>query len=672
MIGVFLRVQRLLALGFVLLSGCLGVNVQNGASKLQLIREDSGELAVALASTELSVGKTLLIQPIGGIPPYQFQIQSGSEGILESVGPAQATYRAPGFVLGAQTLIVSDSLGETRDVVLNVTYTPGFQTPNDTRFDQKYGLNNTGQANGVQDADIDAPEAWAVNSNCRQAGLKIAVIDSGVDTGHPDLAPNLWVNPDEIPGNNIDDDGNGYVDDIHGWNFIGGKDGNVNHDNLEAARLLGKYRTMFNGRSSDAGLSKKEKMQYAEYQELEALITKEQKSGRERAEQYGAIISGLDKLEKMMMKDSLSFEDLATTTITDPDVQRAAGIAGNVIAGGGTLDDLKTDLDGAIKFFEGKYKYHYNPDYNPRVVIGDNYDNITEKYYGNNDYDGPDASHGTHVAGIIAAVRDNEVGMKGVADNVRIMTIRAVPDGDERDKDVANAIRYAVDNGASIINMSFGKGYSWDKSVVDAAVKYAQKNDVLLVHAAGNSAQNNDNTNNFPNDKYEKSGLFKSKKSKIWLEVGALDWKDGEDAPARFSNYGKMNVDLFSPGVAINSTIPDNKYADFQGTSMASPVVAGVAAVLRSYFPTLKAKQVKDILMESTVTLNQNVKTPGAEEGDPLVPFSQLSVTGGVVNVYKAVQKAQVTKGKKKNWQESKQAKAAAGAKNKRNKTAFP
>ena len=262
--------------------------------------------------------------------------------------------------------------------------------------------------------------------------------------------------------------------------------------------------------------------------------------------------------------------------------------------------------------------------------------------------------------------------MKGVADNVRIMTIRAVPDGDERDKDVANAIRYAVDNGASIINMSFGKGYSWDKSVVDAAVKYAQKNDVLLVHAAGNSAQNNDNTNNFPNDKYEKSGLFKSKKSKIWLEVGALDWKDGEDAPARFSNYGKMNVDLFSPGVAINSTIPDNKYADFQGTSMASPVVAGVAAVLRSYFPTLKAKQVKDILMESTVTLNQNVKTPGAEEGDPLVPFSQLSVTGGVVNVYKAVQKAQVTKGKKKNWQENKQAKAAAGAKNKRNKTAFP
>ncbi len=499
----------------------------------------------------------------------------------------------------------------------------------------------------------------------------VAVIDSGVDVEHEDLKDVMWVNEDEIPGNGIDDDKNGYVDDVHGWNFIGGKSGNVNHDNLEAARLLAKYRKQFAGRTSNAGLSKKEKKQYAEYEELEALITKEQKSGRERAEQYTGIVSGLTKLEMMMEKDSLSFEDLATTTITDPEIQNAARVAGNVLAGGGTIAALKEDLTGAITYFESKYKYHYNPDYNPRGVVGDNYNNINERYYGNNDYEGPDAAHGTHVAGIIAAVRDNEVGMKGVADNVRIMTIRAVPDGDERDKDVANAIRYAVDNGASIINMSFGKGYSWDKSAVDAAMKHAQKNDVLLVHAAGNSSQNNDNTDNFPNDKYEKSGWFSSKKVKSWMEVGALNWKDGADAPATFSNYGKMNVDLFAPGVAINSTIPDDKYADFQGTSMASPVVAGVAAVLRSYFPELNAKQVKKIMMESIVPLNQNVKKPGAEEGDPLVPFSELSVSGGVVNVYKAVKQAQTTKGKKKSWRTSKQAKAAAGAKNQR-KTAYP
>lgn len=497
----------------------------------------------------------------------------------------------------------------------------------------------------------------------------VAVIDSGVDVDHEDLKDVMWVNEDEIPGNGIDDDKNGYIDDIHGWNFIGGKDGNVNQDNLEAARLLAKYRKMFANKTSSKGLSKKMKKQYAEYEELEALITKEQKSGKEKAEQYTSIVSGLTKLEAMMKKDSLSFEDLATKTISDPEMQKAAGVAGNVIAGGGTIAALKEDLSGAISYFESKYKYHYNPDFNPRGVVGDNYDNILEKNYGNNDYQGPDASHGTHVAGIIAATRDNEVGMKGVSNNVRIMTVRAVPDGDERDKDVANAIRYAVDNGASIINMSFGKGYSWNKSVVDAAVKYAQKNDVLLVHAAGNSHQNNDNTGNFPNDKYAKSGWFSPKKSKTWLEIGALSWKGGADAPATFSNYGKENVDLFSPGVDINSTIPDNKYADFNGTSMASPVAAGVAAVLRSYFPTLSAKQVKNILMESVVPLNRQVKKPGTEE---MVPFNSLSVTGGVVNVYKAVKQAQSTKGKNKKWMNSKQAKAAAGKANQGNKTAFP
>ncbi len=497
----------------------------------------------------------------------------------------------------------------------------------------------------------------------------VAVIDSGVDVDHEDLKDVMWVNEDEIPGNGIDDDNNGYIDDIHGWNFIGGKNGNVNQDNLEAARLLAKYRKQFANTNSAAGLSKKLKKQYAEYQELEALITKEQKNGKENAKRYSSIVSGLTKLEAMMEKDSLSFEDLATKTISDPEIQEAAGVAGRVIAGGGTIASLKEDLRGAINFFESKYKYHYNPDFNPRDIVGDNYNNILEKSYGNNDYEGPDAGHGTHVAGIIAASRGNGIGMKGVSNNVRIMTVRAVPDGDERDKDVANAIRYAVDNGASIINMSFGKGYSWNKSVVDAAVKYAQKNDVLLVHAAGNSHQNNDNTGNFPNDKYAKSGWFKSKKSKTWLEIGALSWKGGADAPATFSNYGKENVDLFSPGVDINSTIPDNKYADFNGTSMASPVAAGVAAVLRSYFPTLSAKQVKNILMESVTPLNRQVKKPGTEE---MVPFSSLSVTGGVVNAFKAVQQAQKTKGKNKKWKNSKQAKAAAGKANQRTKTALP
>lgn len=525
---------------------------------------------------------------------------------------------------------------------------------------------------GVQGVSTERTYMELLNGVSPKQMVVVAVIDSGVDTDHEDLKDVMWINPNEIAGNGIDDDNNGYIDDIHGWNFIGGKDGShVSHDNLEAARLTAIYRKQFAGRTSSAGLSKKEKKQWDEYQVLEALITKEQKKGKESYENYSNIITSLNKLEEMIENEPITLGDLTKLTLDDPQLQRAATIATNTISGGGTFEGLKEDLDGALNYFESKYKYHYNPDFDSRsTIVKDNYQNSLESNYGNNDVEGPDASHGTHVAGIIAASRGNDVGMKGVSGNVRIMSIRAVPDGDERDKDVANAIRYAVDNGASIINMSFGKGYSYDKGVVDAAMKYAQKNDVLLVHAAGNSSQNNDNTGNFPNDRFEKTGWFRPKKLKNWLEVGALSWKGEKEAPAKFSNFGKENVDLFAPGVDIYSTIPGSKYANFNGTSMASPVVAGVAAVLRSYFPELSAKQVRSILMDSTFPINRDVNKPGTEE---VVPFSQLSVTGGVVNTYTAVAKAKKTKGKKKKWKTSKQAKASGlGPKGDTLKRAYP
>ncbi|HMP31768.1 MAG TPA: S8 family serine peptidase, partial [Saprospiraceae bacterium] len=260
---------------------------------------------------------------------------------------------------------------------------------------------------------------------------------------------------------------------------------------------------------------------------------------------------------------------------------------------------------------------------------------------------GPDALHGTHVGGIVGAIRDNNIGMDGIAPNVKLMVIRAVPDGDERDKDVANAIRYAVDNGASIINMSFGKSYSPEKNIVDEAVKYAEKNDVLLVHAAGNSAENIDVADNFPNAFLGKSGFIfkKNRYAKNWIEVGALSYKKDADMVAGFSNYGSKRVDLFAPGVQIFSTTPNNQYRYLQGTSMAAPVVAGVAAVLRSHFPTLTAIQVKEVLMKSTIPFTNMVKQPGTGKE---VPFNTLSVSGGVVNLYKAYELAEKTKGKKK------------------------
>lgn len=484
----------------------------------------------------------------------------------------------------------------------------------------------------------------------------VAIIDSGVDIEHEDLKNNIWVNKGEIPDNGIDDDGNGYIDDVNGWNFIGGPKGNVNHDTYEVTRLYKKLKYKY----EDANESQLSKTQLAEYKKFK-MYEEEVMGKREKAmksldnikDSEMRVLSAISALEKALDGRDMN-ENLDSLDLSDPEVDMAVQMVKRAKADGAeipTVENLRTEvLDqfvGAKDHYSGQKDFSYNPDFDPRPLVGDDYSNGNEMYYGNNDVEGPDALHGTHVAGIVAAERGNDLGMDGIADHVEIMSIRTVPNGDERDKDVANAIRYAVDNGASIINMSFGKGFSWDKEIVDAAVKHATKNDVLLIHAAGNSAQNNDNTDNFPNDTYDKKGLFKPKSSKNWIEVGALSYKKGEDLSATFSNYGAENVDIFAPGVAVYSTLPDNQYRPLQGTSMAAPVVAGVAALLRSYYPSLSATQVKDLLMSSSVKLNDTVKVPGT---DDKMPFSKLSVSGGTVNAFKAVSSAASVKGKSKKY----------------------
>ncbi|RMG85041.1 MAG: peptidase S8 [Bacteroidetes bacterium] len=480
----------------------------------------------------------------------------------------------------------------------------------------------------------------------------VAVIDSGVDIEHEDLQDVIWVNEDEIPGNGVDDDKNGYVDDIHGWNFIGGKDGkNVHYDQLEITRLYVELDKKYKNKS-EADLSKKEKKEYKKYKEFEKIINEKREENASNAMMYNGLLEAVNGIQLAIGKDDLTKEDLENFKSDDPMMTRAATVLASVLEKGATLEDFKKQLQGGAEYFNSQVEYYYNPEFNARTIVGDNYPNSNERYYGNNDVEGPDASHGTHVSGIIAAVRGNGIGMDGVANNVKIMSIRTVPDGDERDKDVANAIRYAVDNGAKVINMSFGKGYAYDKDVVDKAVKYAAKHDVLLVHAAGNSSENNDKTDNFPNDTYRKKGFLGlgPKKAKNWLEIGALSWKGGEDAPATFSNYGKNNVDIFSPGVDIYSTTPDNHYEHFNGTSMASPVTAGIAAVIRSYYPELTAVQVKEAILKSVVKQPGKVKTPGSGQ---LVPFSELCQTGGYVNAAKAIAIASKMKGKNKKAKKS-------------------
>jgi cell wall-associated protease len=492
----------------------------------------------------------------------------------------------------------------------------------------------------------------------------VAVLDSGVDAEHEDLKDVMWTNPGEIPGNGIDDDKNGYVDDIHGWNFLGGKDGkNIHHETLELTRLYAKLRAKYADKTEATSGNKAEYKKYIEYKEI---VEKTLTEAKARLENYNKIqddmLAGADKAATILGSNAITTVNVKTLPEDDKGVARVKKMMLGMLEEGEeikSIDDVKASikeqLSGAIDHFDAQIKYQYNADFNDRaLIVGDNPNNSYERYYGNNDVEGPDASHGTHVAGIIAATRNNGIGMNGVADNVRIMSVRCVPDGDERDKDVANAIIYAVDNGASILNMSFGKGYSWDKEAVDKAVKYAIEHDVLLVHAAGNDANNNDKGGNFPSKTFEKAGWFKPKKASNWLEIGALSYKGGEDLAAPFSNYGKKQVDVFSPGVEIYSTTPNNEYASFQGTSMASPACAGVAAILRSYYPDLTAAQIREIIRTSSVKSDAMVKLPGTGGAGKnalpaeMVKFSDLSNSGGFASSYEAVKVAAVTKGKGK------------------------
>jgi cell wall-associated protease len=488
----------------------------------------------------------------------------------------------------------------------------------------------------------------------------VAVIDSGIDIDHEDLKDVLWVNRKEIAGNGVDDDKNGYVDDIHGWNFIGGKNGNVNEDTYEVtreyARLRGKYDSV-----DDKTLNKKEKEELEYFKKVKAKYDRDFKFNKEQYDQYNEqyqmyanaylTINFCDSLLQRVTGKPVSKSSLSSVQATNDTVTFAKETLTKIlesIEGDVQVNEFLDELASYISQLKEGYdhyrvavEYGYNTDFNSRLVVGDDPNNLYEKGYGNNDVEGPDPKHGTHVAGIIGASRSNNIGINGIANNVQIMSVRAVPNGDERDKDVANAILYATDNGAKIINMSFGKSFSPGKEAVDKAVKYAESKGVLIIHAAGNDHDDLDLDSNFPNKNFTKGGQAKN-----WLEIGASSWGADENFVGNFSNYGKKSVDLFAPGVQIYSTTPDNTYEDLQGTSMACPATSGVAAVLFSYFPDLTATQVKDILRQSTRKFDGlKVTKPGTK--DP-VPFSELSATGGLVNVYEAVKLAMEVKPKAK------------------------
>lgn len=480
----------------------------------------------------------------------------------------------------------------------------------------------------------------------------VAVIDSGVDVNHEDLQGKIWINEDEIPDNGIDDDNNGYVDDVFGWNFIGAKDGNatiVTDNSINGLKMIqGDQSKQVSADSLEVTreytrLIKLKKDLEAQGLSLTKVDTKkliivEQIVKSKRTSALDSYNYYVDKMKVYKASENVLINEGGLTEITyekvealTPSTQTLALAQKNMLE---LLDKgLSIDkISGELEYYDSVANFHYNPNSDTRKdIVKDDYLNPYDNNYGNNDVIGPDAFHGTHVAGIIAADRENNIGIQGVAKKVKIMALRAVPNGDERDKDVANAIIYAVNNGAKVINMSFGKDYSPYKKAVNAAVKLAQDNGVLLVHAAGNSYQDNDKSSNFPNR------TLHGKEAKNWIEVGASSYKADSALPAGFSNYGKKSVDIFAPGVNINSTIPNNKYSPASGTSMATPVVSGIAALVLSYVPNLTCEELKSIIINTT---NRFPKLYVYKARVGKVLFSELSIYGGVPNAYEAVKSA--------------------------------
>ena len=499
---------------------------------------------------------------------------------------------------------------------------------------------------GYNGISLDKAYEFLKSQNIKSKRVVVAVIDSGIDTLHEDLKPVLWINKKEIAGNKIDDDKNGYPDDLHGWNLLGGKDGkNVGVDSYEAARVYYALKPVWDDKDVDTlTLNSAQKKEYSTFLRAKAKVTGNANDSEVKMVEalLPKLLTGDSVIRKELGKEEYNATDLENYKTENGDAKMARGFLINISKANGTNEISNTDLINEFNAIARKGKeVNTPPPAYRKDIVGDDETNINDRDYGNNDIMASTPFHGTHCSGIIGAKRDNGIGINGIADNVEIMMIRAVPDGDEHDKDIALAIRYAVDNGAKVISMSFGKDFSPEKEWVDDAFRYAEKKGVLLVHAAGNDRKNIDTTYNFPTGNYLNGGV-----ASTLITVGASGDKKNGGLTASFSNYGKRDVDLFAPGVGIYSTIPGgNTYGNASGTSMACPVVAGVAALILEYYPTLTPQQVKLAIEKSVNIPTEKVKNPGT--GDD-IELSELCKTGGFLNAYGAVKAASEIAAKQK------------------------
>lgn len=503
--------------------------------------------------------------------------------------------------------------------------------------------------------DFSSTNVYGVNTQnaykyLESKGLKIkpvivGVLDSGVDVDHPGLVKNMWKNVNEVPNNGKDDDGNGFIDDIHGWNFSGGKNGDIDIDNMEVTRVVKKYQSIFEGPNSTENKANQAKMpeEFVMYMKSKEIFTKKSVEAKQNYETYKRIQGMIPSMIAMLGGQNLTPEVISAIKPTTSEQAMAASVLGQISRDPSVIGKspaevqkfLEAQMKEALDYYEPQATKQYNLDFDPRAsIVGDNYDDYSEKKYGNNHYEGPDAQHGTHVAGIIAGLPQGTEVQYGVGyKTAKIMTVRAVPNGDERDKDIANAIRYAVDNGARILNMSFGKPVSPGKDVVWDAFKYAESKGILLVKAAGN--ENEDIAENiyFPTN-YKNVEDAKPFVNNM-IVVGAST-NDNDFLRASFSNYNQKLVNVFAPGDKIYSTVPKGKYEYLQGTSMASPVVAGAASVLLAYMPNLSPSQIIEALVKTSNKSTVNAMISSNTNNR----FDMISEAGGVIDVRKAAEYA--------------------------------
>ncbi|MGE8555588.1 MAG: S8 family serine peptidase [Chryseobacterium jejuense] len=517
------------------------------------------------------------------------------------------------------------------------TLTIAQQSPKDTEHTEKgkdlmTWYHKDFKSSKVYGVNTENAYKYLESKGLRPKTIVVGVLDSGVQVDHPGLVKNVWVNPNEVPGNGKDDDGNGFIDDIHGWNFIGGKNGDIDVDNLEVTRVIKKYKEIFEGEDSLINKDNQSKIpeDFAMYIKAKELYDSKSPQVMQHLKTYSLLKELIPEMVQLLDGKTVTAEnikeikmpadqkgvmalDYLTKFSKNSKIENLSPVEFEKIIGDWVNESIENT---------SSQEKQYNTNYDPRAeIVGDNYDNYSEKYYGNNHYEGPDAQHGTHVAGIIAGSPQGEEIQYGVAEKVaKIMTVRMVPNGDERDKDVANAIRYAVDNGAKILNMSFGKPISPGKEVVWDAFRYAESKGVLLVKAAGNENEDIGTHPAYPTN-------FKNTADTVpfvnnVIVVGASTNRNDE-LRADFSNFNKNRVNVFAPGEEIYSTVPKNKYAYLQGTSMASPVVAGGAAVLLAYMPNLKPNQIIEALVNSSNSNTEN-------------KFNSFSQAGGVIDLEKA------------------------------------